>query len=289
LLTAQITGGLGNQLFTYAKLALHARDNNLELGVDGSIAERVLGRPADLFDFRLGGEKRIDLSDYGSLDIQAERILWKSKQLRRITRRYQDTSLGGQSSIPQVRDGWKVRGFFQTFDIAERLILEIGRGPLALIQESHELQRRTLEVKKHKSIAIHMRRGDYLNYKDSFGVLEDNYYLSALEIMLAKSNFEKVYIFSDSPESVLGFKKQIKLDSEIVLPSELSTSETLVLISRCDAILTSNSTFSFWAAILADHNQVIYPAPWFRSADEWLRSSNFSLPKWMPVNSIWKN
>ena len=289
MLTAQITGGLGNQLFIYARLALHARDNNLGLKIDSSIAERVLGRPADLFDFRLSEETRADLSDYELLSVQAERVFWKTKQLRKLTRRYQDNLLGGENALSDVRNGWKVRGFFQTFAVAERFLTEIGREPLNLIQESEELQRRTVEVTRVKSVAIHMRRGDYLEYKDSFGVLDDNYYLSALEMMLQKRDFEKVFIFSDSPDSVISFQQKVKLDSEIISPSDLKPSETLVLMSRCSAILTSNSTFSFWASMLAGHDDVIYPEPWFRSSDEWLQSSDFSNPNWSSIKPLWLN
>ena len=289
MLTAQITGGLGNQLFIYARLALHARDYNLDLKIDGSIVERVLGRPADLFDFRLAEEKRADLSDYKLLGVQAERVFWKNKQLRKLTRRYQDNLLGGENSLSHIRYGWKVRGFFQTFTVAERFLTEIGREPLALIQESEELQRRTVDVSRVKSVAIHMRRGDYLDYKDSFGVLDDTYYLSAIEMMLKKREYDKVFIFSDSPDSVISFQQKLKLDSEIISPSDLKPSETLVLMSRCSAILTSNSTFSFWAAMLARHNDVIYPEPWFRSSDEWLQSSNFNNPKWISNKPLWTN
>ena len=289
MLTAQITGGLGNQLFIYARLALLARDNNLDLKIDSSIAERVLGRPADLFDFRLADEKRTHLSDYQLLSVQAERIFWKTDLLRKLTRRYQDTLLGGENSLTHVRNGWKVRGFFQTITIAQRFLTEIGREPLALFQESEELQRRTIEVSRLKSVAIHMRRGDYLDYKDSFGVLDDNYYLSALKFMTDTRKLEKVYIFSDSPDAVIGFQKRIKLDSEIISPSDLRTSETLVLMSLCSAILTSNSTFSFWASMLARHNNVIYPEPWFRSSDVWLQSSNFHNPNWIPNKPLWLN
>jgi len=287
LLTAQITGGLGNQLFIYARLALHARENNLALKIDGSIAERVLGRPADLFDFRLADEKRVGLSDYRLLSVQAERVFWKTKQFRKLTRRYQDNLLGSENTLSHIKNGWKVRGFFQTFRIAERFLNEIGREPLTLIHESKELQKRTVDVNRVKSIAIHMRRGDYLDYKDSFGVLDDSYFLSALEMLRQPRGFEKVFIFSDSPDSAIRFQQKLKLDSEIISPSDLKTSETLVLMSRCSSILTSNSTFSFWAAMLARHNDVIYPEPWFRSSDEWLQSSSFNNPNWISIKPLW--
>jgi hypothetical protein len=289
LLTAQITGGLGNQLFTYARLALHACENQIDLKIDGSITERVLGGPPDLFDFRLIGEERVKLSDYSAFKVQTERIFWKSEQTRKVTKRHQDSLLGNQNSLSKVKNGWRVRGFFQDFTIAEQFLEKFGRDPFALIQESRELQQRTLEISRSKSLAIHMRRGDYLNHKDSFGVLDDNYYLSALEKMFNSVKLEKFYIFSDSPESVIDFQKKLKLESEIIAPSDLKPSETLVLMSRCDAIITSNSTFSFWAGILASHNNVIYPDPWFKSSDQWLSSANLQNPNWTLSKSEWMN
>lgn len=287
MLTAQITGGLGNQLFTYARLALHARDHALELKIDGSISERVLGGAPDLFDFRLNGEERVRLSDYSAIKVQIEKIFWKSGPVRKITKRHQDGLLGNQNSLSKVKNGWKVRGFFQDFRVVEKFLEQFGSDPLFLIHESRELQQRTLEVRKIKSLAIHMRRGDYLNHKDTFGVLDDNYYLSALEAMLNITKLEKIYIFSDSPESVISFQKRLKLDSEIISPSDLKPSETLVLMSRCAAIIISNSTFSFWAAMLASHNEVIYPDPWFKSSDEWLNSAHFKNPNWVAAKSDW--
>ena len=287
MLTAQITGGLGNQLFTYARLALHARNHALDLKIDGSIPERVLGGAPDLFDFRLNAEERVRLSDYAALKVQAERIFWKSGPIRKITKRHQDSLLGNQNSLSRVKNGWRVRGFFQDFAVAEQFLVDFGREPVELIHESTELKMRTLEVKKNKSVAIHMRRGDYLNYQDSFGVLDDNYYLSALEEILNITELEKIYIFSDSPESVINFQKRLKLDSEIIPPLDLKPSETLVLMSRCAAIITSNSTFSFWAAMLASHKNVIYPDPWFKSSDPWLSSANFQNPNWVRAKSEW--
>ena len=289
MITAQITGGLGNQLFTYTRLALHARQHNLNLVVDGSIPERVLGGPSDLFDFHLAKERRITLADYGNLKAQTERFLWKNEQLRKLTKRYQDSLLGSENSLSPYMNGWKVRGFFQDYSVASDFLNEFGRNPLCLIKESSELQQLTLEVNNCKSLAIHMRRGDYLNHRESFGVLEDSYYLNALEVMLKRVTLEKVFIFSDTPESVVNFQKKLKIDSEILLPSRLRTSETLILMSRCSSIITSNSTFSFWASMLANHQEVIYPQPWFRSSGEWLSSANLKNPNWNWVKSKWAN
>jgi hypothetical protein len=289
LLTAQLTGGLGNQLFTYARLALHARENGSSLKLDSSVIERLNGHPPDLFDFKLAGEQVVNLSNYGKTRVQLERLLWKNKMSRKIFHRYQDSLLGNQNPLKTDLDGWKVRGFFQDYKVATQYIHEFGKDALTLDEESPSLKFHTLKVEKIKSIAIHMRRGDYLNYKESFGVLSDGYYLQALEKMPELHSYKKILLFSDSPELVKDFQKKVSIELEVISPNDLKTSETLTLMSRCAGIITSNSTFSFWAATLALHQQVIYPDPWFKSTDPWLNSAEFRNPNWISASPDWLN
>lgn len=289
MLTAQLTGGLGNQLFTYARLAIHAREIGASLQIDGSVIERMNGHPPDLLDFKLAGEQVTKFSDYGITGVQLDRILWKTKMSRKIFHRYQDSLLGNQNPLSEVLNGWKVRGFFQDYKVATQYIQEFGKDALTLNAESKTLKLLTAQVENIKTLAIHMRRGDYLNYKESFGVLSDGYYFQALEKMPEMHSYKKILLFSDSPELVIDFQRKTSIDLEVIPPDSLKTSETLTLMSRCAGIITSNSTFSFWAAILASHQQVVYPDPWFKSSDSWLNSADFQNPRWISATSDWLN
>jgi len=287
LLTAQLTGGLGNQLFTYTRLAHYAQTKNLDFQVDGSVVERVLGHTPDLFDFKLLNEKRIFASDYGKIRVQLERLFWRSSITRKLSRRHQETLLGSENSLAKQLDGWRVRGFFQDFNVANEFLSIFGKDPLSLVTESPSLRLLSEQVRESSTVAIHIRRGDYLDYKDSFGLLSDDYYLEAVATISKVKPFTHALIFSDSPELVVDFQRKIGLESQIISPLELKTSETMMLMSRCAGLITSNSTFSFWAGALADHNSVVIPNPWFKSQDEWLNSSNFRNPKWENCESRW--
>jgi hypothetical protein len=284
LLTAQITGGLGNQLFTYARLASYAYRNGINLQIDGSISERVLGRAPDLFDFKLLGEPRILLNSYSSAAVQRERFLWRSSFTRSISKRHREDMLGNSEISRENLDGWKVRGFFQDYRVAEDFIDIFGESAISLKKESRELSRIIDEISQKCVAAIHVRRGDYLNYQESFGLLSDDYYVSALKTLSEKKNFSETVIFTDSPEMV-GDLRDMK--SRVISPSDLSTSETMVLMSRCSGLVTSNSTFSFWAGILGNDLEVVVPDPWFKSTDAWLRSADFSKPEWLQQKAIW--
>jgi hypothetical protein len=287
LLTAQITGGLGNQLFTYARLATLVNLEGIHLQIDGSITERVLGRAPDLFDFNLMGEPQISANTQTWSAVQMERVLWRSKLTKSITRRHQEIFLGGSDISQRNLDGWKVRGFFQDFRVAEEFITTFGKSPFGLKNESPTLIALTDQVLEKSVVAIHVRRGDYLNYKDSFGLLTDEYYIASLQHLSEERNFSDVMIFSDSPELVVDLSKKIDIPTQVISPSELSTSETLVLMSRCAGLVTSNSTFSFWAGILGNDLKVVIPDPWFKSNDEWLGSADFKHPSWMKQPARW--
>lgn len=287
MLTAQLTGGLGNQLFTYARLALLAREQRIDLRIDGSVTERVLGHRADLIDFKLMGEEFLTLDSYGRIGTQVERLLWRTSLLRKWTKRHQDAQLGGPLSQTQNVAGWKYRGFYQNFRVAKEFIEEFSADPFTLKIESNHLIELTETLNKTETIAVHLRRGDYLNYKDSFGVLDDNYYLGAINVLQERLEVKKILVFTDSPEMMGGFTSKLKIPFEVLNKNVLSTSENLVLMSRCNGLVTSNSTYSFWAAALSKHSNVVIPQPWFKSDDEWLNSSDFHNPKWLSHNSVW--
>ena len=287
MLTAQITGGLGNQLFTYARLATYAYRNGINLQIDGSISERVLGRAPDLFDFKLLGEPRILLNSYSSAAVQRERFLWRSSFTRSISKRHRESVLGNSEISKKNLDGWKVRGFFQDYRVAEDFIDIFGESAISLQKESRELSRTSGEISQKNVAAIHVRRGDYLNYQDSFGLLSDDFYINAFKTLSEKKNFSEAIIFTDSPEMVENLRNKLEMKSRIISPSDLSTSETMVLMSRCSGLVTSNSTFSFWAGILGNDLEVVVPDPWFKSTDAWLSSADFSKPEWLQQKAIW--
>ena len=194
----------------------------------------------------------------------------------------------GNSEISRKNlDGWKVRGFFQDYKVAEDFIDIFGENAISLQKESRELSRTSDEISQKSVAAIHVRRGDYLNYQDSFGLLSDDYYVNALKTLSEKKNLSEAIVFTDSPEMVEELRDKLDMKSRIISPSDLSTSETMVLMSRCSGLVTSNSTFSFWAGILGNNLEVVVPDPWFKSTDAWLRSSDFSKPEWLQQKAIW--
>jgi hypothetical protein len=143
-------------------------------------------------------------------------------------------------------------------------------------------------VKEERPIIIHIRRGDYLQYVNTIGVLTLSYYQQALEL-ISQDTESKYWIFSDCLETSNDFALFANLpreDTRIINPPKKSTdSESLRLMSLGRAIVISNSTFSWWAARFSDRDaEVVAPATWYRNLES---PKDFHLSNWKVSPSIW--
>lgn len=103
-------------------------------------------------------------------------------------------------------------------------------------------------------IALHVRRGDYLNLQDTHPVCPLSYYEKALEQLPELP----VYVFSDDIdwcEKAFKGERFSFFRGTFMEDFELMTKGTYHIIA--------NSSFSWWAAWLSESKKVIAPAEWF--------------------------
>ena len=160
----------------------------------------------------------------------------------------------GNNSVFDIK--WKPNlnlvGFFQRheyFDhIKLRLIKDIFRVPVDYHPDT---------------ICVHVRRGDFL-YPDlclDFPVQPDTYYIDAINRIGATG--KKVVFCSDDIEycksHFFGYFPDVRF-REHTLPID-----DIFFGANCDAVVMSNSTFSFWMGYLNTRERPIYfPLNWFR-------------------------
>lgn len=100
-------------------------------------------------------------------------------------------------------------------------------------------------------VAIHVRRGDYVNNHFYVNLWETDYYEKAMSLFPN----EKFLIFSDDPdwceENFIGDEYSVSYGTEL---------EDFNLMSSCKAIITANSSFSWWAAYLSNCGKVVAPS-----------------------------
>ena len=110
----------------------------------------------------------------------------------------------------------------------------------------------------HRSIGVHIRLGDYIFLGDKV-IPQEDYFISGIDLLKAEMGPNtKVFFFTDEPLKVEQlFPKLVNLGEVVSPPSYTTSVENLILLSKCDGFVCSNSTFSWWAATLSNA-----PAEW---------------------------
>ena len=121
------------------------------------------------------------------------------------------------------------------------------------------------EIQDSNSVAIHIRRGDYLDpirSKDFAQSCSLSYYHSAIEYAQSQFQDAKFYIFSDDIPWVI---ENLSISNAVYVDWNKGKQSfwDMYLMSNCKASIIANSSFSFWGAMLGINKQfVIKPKRW---------------------------
>lgn len=137
------------------------------------------------------------------------------------------------------------------------------------------------------TLGIHVRRGDYLGLRDSFGVLGADYYLNCVKELQIKE-FDRVLIFSDDIEWCRR-ELQIRNDVEFISSQEVSSViETHTLLGMCESLICSNSTFSISAAAIYKVPNVYVPNQLYVNPQIFEELSPSFPNRWKKMPSYWE-
>lgn len=120
-------------------------------------------------------------------------------------------------------------------------------------------------------IAIHVRRGDYVNNPFYVDLTSTDYYFQAMQ-HFPEARF---LVFSDN----IPWCKDYFVDPKFDYSEGHSAEEDLKLMAGCRGMIMANSSLSWWGAFLGETKKVIYPKNWY--ADGIQRT--VCLPNWIPV------
>lgn len=135
-------------------------------------------------------------------------------------------------------------------------------------------------IRNANSIAMHIRRQDYLNEDNAslFEQLSIDYYKSAVD-MIRKEYADNLvlFIFSDDPEYANSIADSFDIEG-FVMPLHKDY-EDLYLITLAHHHIIANSTFSLWGALLSTRKGGIRIAPrnWFKGTP----ATNLYPDKWL--------
>jgi len=150
-----------------------------------------------------------------------------------------------------------INGFFQS----EKYFIDSRKNILEFFKPSKEIEQKInskySSILKDENIAIHLRRGDYLKFKDHHPVQTSEYYEQSIELIKKKKNIKNIIIFSDDIEWC---KDNLKFENCIFIENEKDYVE-LFLMSKCSNNIISNSSFSWWSAWLNKNKDKIVVGP----------------------------
>ncbi|WP_304067731.1 alpha-1,2-fucosyltransferase [Pedobacter glucosidilyticus] len=265
-------GGLGNQMFQYAfyKALKHKFNavkadtsgfNNYHLH-NGLELEEIFPIKLDIVSASVAKLYNPDFNE------------WHNRKLRRI--------LGLKGAYYQEQQEF----FFDTDifkDVKKKYYWGYWQNPLYFSDVEDELrkdftfrksldttnEKRLIQMRTHESIAVHIRRGDYIGHELLGNICNLNYYQQAINYIKEHVQQPIFYFFSDDIEWCKSNFKNIEavfIDGNTGVNNYID----MQLMSNCKHQIIANSSFSWWSAWLNTNpnKMVIGPKKWIHKNDE---------------------
>ncbi len=262
IVSVRLKGGLGNQMFQLASAYAMAR---LGGGVFCTSREKPEpdSRPTMYWDTMLTAWKPFLLD--GPIP----------PNLYLVAEQSATTYMGVPVQIPKpgiCLDGYlQSPKYFGTPEIVAE-IRHLMSAPAKILDEVKTDYSFLLDPSVRKRVVVvHARRGDYLKAADCHGPLTAKYYKAATERMLeTEAVKDPIFLLVSDDQTfwhlVWHDVPAFSTHTTIFLKSDETDVRTLTLLQQFNYFILANSTFSWWAAWLANRGSegsVIVPAKWF--------------------------
>lgn len=133
--------------------------------------------------------------------------------------------------------------------------------------------------------SIHVRRGDYLKYPDKHPVVNIDYLVQAMEMIVGLREIDQFMVFSD--DLLWCIEQFAKLPYKFDYSTDHSEQEDMQIMSYCGHNIISNSTFSWWGAWLGKYSDKVVISPskdnWFGPGNAHLDTSDIIPESWIQI------
>lgn len=231
MITTQLNGRTGNNMFQIAAAIAVAKRNNVEAF--------YIGDGSYIQGFKLKGIKKGDR--------KAEFV-------------FEERKFNFDESFNSLGDRTHLDGYFQSeknFISAEDEVRKCFSFDHHVVEAVKRYEGGKFKhfLETNENTAVHIRRTDYLKYPDVYPIFDSTYYERCLNSIHDKG---RVIVFSDDMEWCRNTFKGKGYDY-----IDLPPIESMYLMSNCKNIIMANSSFSWWAAWIGKCENVIYPRNWF--------------------------
>lgn len=296
MITVFLRGGLGNQMFQYAAGLALAKKRGTSVSLDTTyLADRFprkqfTFRNYDMdifavkpsFTFLSKVSKKFPVPGLWLAIDMALMHLASALSLKKLVRekdeRVFDSELLNEPSSSILYGRWQSDKYF--LGVADELRKDFTfRNPL-----EGEALRFADEIKSSNSVALCVRRGDFIAHQHANAIMGDTnlaYYTRGLEYIRKHVENPKIVVFCDD---VAWCKENLPVpaDSIFIGPLGPKWSFHLELMSLCKHAIIANSTFYWWGAWLNANPEkiIVAPSPWYADGkgsgddilpEEWVR------------------
>ncbi len=264
MITTTIKGGLGNQMFQYAAGYALSRRLGVAMQLDPSFYNKQDKRKFELVELCIDFNTHLS----SSKDPMSKKPgFWGRRGA--LDYSYVEPSTCYDISFENLTSPCRIDGYFQSELYFESYRKDIIRQYCPKEEMTERNKAYLARIKSSIcSIAVHLRRGDYLDQKIGIyhGVLTDEYYENAINILSSIVGVDhELFIFTDDPlfaRARWGKDKSVT----IVAGNDDCPVNDIFLMSSCDHNIIANSSFSWWGAWLNQRKNKITIAPrqWFQ-------------------------
>ena len=261
----KVVGGLGNQIFGYVFGLAVAKKLKTNLTVDdaliyfGSNKSRVLEIDKLVaLDYNLVFKRRkinVFLKKFDNRTMQ--KIFWKVASFNTL----HENKINDRGF--RFKSNQKFYGYFQTWFYADLLASNGFDFKFSSMNLSSKYYKFLESNNFLNDIFIHVRLGDYLDFKDTYKIMPESYFLEAIAAIKANRDVERIVLFAEDTNAVASHYPNLYAICDLIIDklSGLSDLECFILLSSSSCIIASNSTYSMWAAWISKNRNSLAIAP----------------------------
>jgi hypothetical protein len=260
MISCNLMGGLGNQLFQIAATIAFSLQNNIPFIFPYS-EELVIGKVRPTYWNTLLSKLK-NKTTFSNTEITMVELYHMPKYAERSFQ---------YSPIPKYNN-FMLDGYFQSYMYFVQYETEIFEM-MGIRQQQFNLMFEFPEYFHNlETISLHFRLGDYKEKPEYHPIMPFEYYDNAL-LCISESKLKKSTILyfceEEDNEHVEKIINKLKLKYDVYSFLKVNTSipdwKQMILMSCCKTNVIANSSFSWWAAYLNTNieKQVYYPHKWF--------------------------
>jgi len=263
MITVQLKGGLGNQLYQIAAIYAHAKEHNVKFVINYSLEFGAMqGQHPRTYKKSL--YKNLETIDL-PFHIACREPSFKYKKL---------PFLGIEHDV--VYDGyfqsWK---YFKNLD-RDQLNNVFPFSVDCITKTKKAIRKLKEKYQATEVVGVHIRRGDYYKNPEIFPIVGSEYYNKA------KENFDKDALFLYCTDDETQVRKEFKFDTKNVLANGSDELMDMCVLSECDSVIMGNSSFSSWGAYLGKEKKLVTsPKKWFGPKGP--PDGDLVDPKWLKI------